>query len=434
MKKIFATRILATLLAFSLVVPAFAANYIAEVQMSGQTRDEITDTQRYEDLQAAIDAGNEGSTVYLLTDHTVTLSSYAGVLIAKDGQTLDLDNHTLTVESDSSGIVVGVSNNNKVSTIQNGTIVVDAPNANAVMGIVAGQGDVTLNNLTVEHGEKTSFEVGGAILNGQHDMTITDCVVLDGQVTSTNGGTVTVDSGVYGELGNGVKVTGEDKTNDYFPSTPGEGDEPGTGEPSKKGPTVIISDKTAAVVVDAEGNVRTYSDLNKAADKVGPGATVNVIGNQTAPDGFKVENGKLVEDKKDDTQGGGNQGGTTTPTYPIDPGFPGPGLMSIDDPEVPLAGLVTVADVLEELYKHEGSPNGEDADGETTKAVAWAIANDLIDEETDVEEIVTVAILRDVLTKYVDFAEISYTVKLAGEDDDIVDNCGEILTDLFAAD
>ncbi len=113
MKKRLLSKILAVLVAFFIASTALAADYIAEVQMSGQTRDQITDEQRFDDLQKALNYGNEGSTVYLLDNCSISASSYAGVLIAKDEQTLGLNAHTLTIKSEGSGPVVGVSNNNK---------------------------------------------------------------------------------------------------------------------------------------------------------------------------------------------------------------------------------------------------------------------------------------------------------------------------------
>lgn len=125
-------------------------------------------------------------------------------------------------------------------------------------------------------------------------------------------------------------------------------------------------------------------------------------------------------------------GETRTETVPM---LTSPTTVEISDVDVPLAGPVLVKEVLEELYKHEGSPDGEDAEGEYDLAIAWAIENEIIDEEeVDVEEIVTVAVLRDILTNYIDFAGIEYTQTLAGEDDDVVVDCGDILTALFNAD
>ena len=73
MKKRLLSKILAVLVAFSIASTALAADYIAEVQMSGQTRDQITDEQRFDDLQKALNYGNEGSTVYLLDNCSIGL-------------------------------------------------------------------------------------------------------------------------------------------------------------------------------------------------------------------------------------------------------------------------------------------------------------------------------------------------------------------------
>ncbi len=120
------------------------------------------------------------------------------------------------------------------------------------------------------------------------------------------------------------------------------------------------------------------------------------------------------------------------PPEPGSGGMTGDGSTGIEDQAVPLAGIIMIRDVLEELYKFEGSPDGEDAEGEHDKAVAWAIIGGIIDEDADPEEIVTVAILRDILTRHGDRRGVKFTLAIEGGDDDIVMECGEILTEWFA--
>lgn len=105
---------------------------------------------------------------------------------------------------------------------------------------------------------------------------------------------------------------------------------------------------------------------------------------------------------------------------------------AIEDAIVPLAGLIDRQTLVSSLYTHEGSPDGVDAEGTYTLALAWAVAKDVVDEEDDPEEVVTVAILRDVMSRYVKLLNRTFTVEIPGEDDDIVMNCDEILTAFFA--
>lgn len=104
---------------------------------------------------------------------------------------------------------------------------------------------------------------------------------------------------------------------------------------------------------------------------------------------------------------------------------------TIADGIVPLAGLIDRQTLVSYLYTHEGSPDGVDAEGEYTLALAWAVANDIVDEEDDPEELVTVAILRDVMTRYAKLLNRTFDVEIPGEDDDIVMNCDEILAEFF---
>ncbi len=110
-------------------------------------------------------------------------------------------------------------------------------------------------------------------------------------------------------------------------------------------------------------------------------------------------------------------------------------MVTIEGVEVPLAGIVTVEDVLEVLYRL-----AEDAEGEIARdeVIAWAVENGIIDDEADAEEIVTVAILRDMLANYAQAFELDVDVyalaALVGEDDDIVMNCDEVIGEFFAQD
>ncbi len=105
----------------------------------------------------------------------------------------------------------------------------------------------------------------------------------------------------------------------------------------------------------------------------------------------------------------------------------------IEDDEIPLAGLISRAQLVSFLYAHEGSPDGADAEGEYVKAFAWAVVCEIVDGEDDPEEIVTVAILRRVMVRYAGYLGVSFDIPIEGEDDLPVMNCGEILTAFYAS-
>lgn len=131
---------------------------------------------------------------------------------------------------------------------------------------------------------------------------------------------------------------------------------------------------------------------------------------------------------------GGTDPGTTIPDpdVPLADGTGADGAVTLEDQAVPLAGLISRQVLVSYLYAHEGSPDGVDAEGEYTLALAWAVTNDIVDEEDDPEEVVTVAILRDVMTRYAKLLGVVFDVEIEGEDDMIVMNCDEILAAFYA--
>lgn len=99
----------------------------------------------------------------------------------------------------------------------------------------------------------------------------------------------------------------------------------------------------------------------------------------------------------------------------------------IDDPDVPLAGPVSLQELLEELHRRAG------ASGEV---LAWAADNGLADADADGTELVTVGALRAILSRYAEVfgtnaVAVPDLVTLTGEDEDLVLNCGEVLAEFF---
>ena len=117
--------------------------------------------------------------------------------------------------------------------------------------------------------------------------------------------------------------------------------------------------------------------------------------------------------------------------------------VTIADEDVPLAGLVTLAQLLDELHRHEGAPEVHIPDGfpfadhEYAEAICWGLDNALVfhteEEPLDPDEIVTVGLMREVLTNFVAYRGVEeFTVELAGADDEIVMDLGERLVVFYA--
>ena len=112
------------------------------------------------------------------------------------------------------------------------------------------------------------------------------------------------------------------------------------------------------------------------------------------------------------------------PGVPSQPSVPD---VEISDPDVPLAGPVSLQELLEELHRRAG------ASGEV---LAWAVDNGLAAADADGAEPVTVGAMRTILSRYAEvFATNAVAVPdlttLTGEDGDLVLNCGEVLAEFF---
>ena len=113
---------------------------------------------------------------------------------------------------------------------------------------------------------------------------------------------------------------------------------------------------------------------------------------------------------------------------------------TIEDQEVPLAGLMSAAQLLEELRQYEEIKDVELPedfqwiDHEYAQAIYWALQKELVvdteEEPFDPDEVVTVALLREVLTNFVELYKglEDFVFTLEGEDDEIVMDLGERLT------
>lgn len=149
----------------------------------------------------------------------------------------------------------------------------------------------------------------------------------------------------------------------------------------------------------------------------------------------------------------GGTGGTEIedPDVPLggdpDDGGADDGAVLIDEPEVPLAGLMTRAEFVNYLYVQAGSPDAQAStfadvaeDHEYAAAIGWAqangIAKGITEDEFAPDEIVSVDQAHLFLVRYAQFmgVDMPELAALAGKDPlEILDNADEVLAEFFAA-
>lgn len=277
--------------------------------------------------------------------------------------------------------------------------------------------------------------------NKDGTVTITDAKGDDHEITDTNNGKVTVDKDGTTTVPEGGKITDKDGSETTYPDgttidkdgnvTGGSSvtKDKGTGDVTiddgQGGKTEVTAPEDTEIVVNPDGSVDVPAG-GKVTDKDGNEYELPEGGKITEDGKVVDKDGNPVEPKKDDNGSGGSQGGGNGVTG----GNGEADVIVIDGVEVPLSGLVSVEDVLSVLCRLT-----ESVDGERDEVVAWAVENGIIDEEADVEEIVTVAALRAILANYARAFELDVDVSalttLAGEDDDIVMNCDEVIDEFF---
>lgn len=392
---------------------SFAEDASFEIDDHGEYLDNPLSVKGIESLTVYDAEGN--STTYEFVEGTKAIFNADGTITIENGGVVKEDGkETIYVGgADVDGFDYTGSENNdgEVSIVPKGETITKTDN---------GDGSVTITGQDGDGEEKFEKEI--TLPSGKDASDVT----VNGEGTTT--------------VPEGGKITDDETETTYPDGAQIDKDGNVTGEG-----LIITKDKTTGDVTidDGKGNTTEVTPPTGGEDiGVDPDGTVHVpeggkIDGTEYPNGATIlPDGTIVPNEGDDDDGdnGGTGGGTGSNVFE---GYDfGAGTTNIEDEAVPLAGIVFIQDVLAELYRRAGSPDGADAEGEYDRAVAWALANELIDDETDVEAVVTVAALRAILANYAkvfgaNAVAAEDLTTLTGEDDDVVMNCDEVLAEFF---
>ena len=384
------------------------------------------DTQQVDTVQEGVDAiagsGSGSGTITMTGDETT-----GSVMIHGGDVTLDLSGHTLThigpaaihvsggelTLKDSgtggtvSGIEVGVWVGGGKAEITGGTV------SGIGTGVHVYNGTAEITGGTVSGGIEGVYVYGGKaeITDGTVSGKLEGVVVQDGTAAISGGDISGGRTGVYVGGGtaaiSGGAVSGEDK-----------------GVVVEQGGTATLSGNAAVT-----GEMGAYVDGGTFTMNGGTvGTTVDngmavVEGSQNG--GTITLNGGTLYGKVSD---GVNTDNVTVKDGPYDPSRPDP----VPDPGPtpapdPLTRPAAARTLLEELFRRAGG-SGD--------LWSWAVENGFMDEDGDGSEIVTVALLRAILTRYAEAfggnaVAVEELTTLTGEDADVVDNCRAVLNEFF---
>ena len=264
--------------------------------------EDLTPTASYKKEDTILQGGSlsfpDHGTLRLLDDLTVVMKyeSISSTLTGwiPSGLTIDLNGHTLTFQAPSevtSSITMGngIMTTKKGCNIKNGTIVIDAPQIEANIGLFAitistDGGNYDFENVSILSTDGT--ELNGGIIFMQSNsspmdddtITLTNCTVdlgetapvvgtfeMSGKIVSS--GTTNVVSGSYRNLS---QNSGDDTNKGTAVSVSGTplNNVPGVAE----GISVITSSETTAIIVQ-DGNAYLYDTLQEAVDAAAKRAT-----------------------------------------------------------------------------------------------------------------------------------------------------------------
>ncbi|MCI8807873.1 MAG: hypothetical protein HFF20_08055 [Oscillospiraceae bacterium] len=318
---------------------------------------------------------------------------YFGVSVGSGG-TADISGNASISGSDEGVFMVGgTAEISGAAAVQGGTSGVSVLNGNAEIkgGAVSGETGVVVS------GGKA--EITGGSVRGE-----TDGVAVQDGTAAISGGTVSgKDKGVVVVLGGKAEITDG--------SVSGE-----TGVHMYYG-TFTMNGGTVGSMVEGGNAIDIYdTNIDKIAIELNGGTLYGEV-----PDGVNTDN-VTVKDAPFDSN---------APGPDPDPG-PDPAPNPDPDPDPapasdPLARPAAARTLLEELFRRAGG-SGD--------LWSWAVENGLVDEDGDGGELVTVALLRAILTRYVEAfggnaVAVEELTTLTGEDPSVVDNCRAVLNEFF---
>ena len=295
-------KIVALLMAFALmfngVTVAYADEALAEiVDENGSVISTCTTTdQLYEQLTAET---IKGKTVRLLQNVTLPYNSSSNItsqtgaaFYLYDGETLDLNGFTLTIDANSATLDSGLQTAgiqtfcpNEAGRIVNGTVILDLPadtsSSPGTYAITRFGGGLTLNGVTIKSAEGENLTAGVLAINAQGDdmpLNLENCVidVGTGKAISTMSDQglwpdnykepVNIVSGSYSNLYD------EEEENDGLPThvTIPTGSRELDVKPTGVTGSVITSPETTAMIVK-DGHAYLYDSLQDAVNALPDG-------------------------------------------------------------------------------------------------------------------------------------------------------------------
>ena len=468
----------------SLVAPSFAASFMdlqlainGKGEYNGITVTANDDGSRTVTLQEDVTrTGGEGS-VGIHKNHGSVILDLNGYTINGDAggdkkaPVLNMDGGELTIQDNSeekTGAVTGgyVAGNGGGIVVSGGSLTLEGGAITGNTATGSGGGVSVLNNgsFTMKGGE-----ISGNTANGGSSSGGGGVHVFNGGTFTMEGGSISGNNAPNGASGVGVAV----HKNGTFTMNGGEI----TGDVTVDGDNSAVQVHNSSFTMNDGtilGNI-SVTDAGGSANVAINGGTVSELkpseGNSYLDEGHglvKNEDGtysvkELGEDghiwtewvetpaqigvdgsreRHCQVEGCGETQNETIPALsaPV-VNNPEP-VVEIEEPAVPLAsGPVSQGEFIDYLWRHEGEPEGGlnaepivANDHEYAPAINWAQSIGIISAETfDADELVTVAMVRDILTQfalYVDMVMPELTT-LANDGDEAVLNCDEVLTEFF---
>ncbi|MBD5152458.1 MAG: hypothetical protein HDT16_08315 [Oscillibacter sp.] len=403
----------------------------------------------------AVCASGNNSVILNNVDLTGNSAAYGGAISAKSGSVVTLNNVNLTGNSATTGGVTYASGGaiyaeNSDVTLKDVNLTGNSSTFSG--GAIRGTNSkVTLENVTMT-GNKTlghgaAIQADGGATVTMKDVTISNnSAAIDGGAINTaeetvitvrnttmTGNTAGNDGGaLWIGRGSVVSIDGDSKIVGNYSQVKADGSKMANdlhiGDVEQGAPDVTSAD---SLVYNGVTYEKVTTDASDGFDIV-----YAVPENSGEPDSNIPDDGNDSTDGNDSSNG--NTSDTTTPdvsgtdTAVTATGADAVATTTIEDDEVPLAGLLTLADLLEELRQYEEIAEielPEDfkwVDHEYAQAIYWGLQEELVvdteDDPLDPDEVLTVGLMREVLTNFVEIyvGLDDFVVELEGEDEDLV--------------